>query len=221
MDDRLSLWVSGVALLSASTILLALLRLKIPFPPLPFLTFRFDEIPCVIAFLIFGFKAGLTVAFIEFLALNLGKPYHVLIGPLMKFLAMVSVLTGFAAAERLRKSKSTREYERFYVAILLSMGIVFRVSVMAFPTFILYYILFPNLYLPFAKGLLSRAMGLSPLSDLELVSILLLFTSLFNALHVPFSLIPAAMIHRIYVRSLRRSSIKSEASASKGSRSKC
>ena len=143
MDDRLSLWVSGVALLSASTILLALLRLKIPFPLLPFLTFHFDEIPCVIAFLIFGFKAGLAAAFIEFLALNLGKPYHVLIGPLMKFLAMVSMLMGFAAAERLRKSKS-REFERFDVAILLFMGIVFRVSVMAFATFILYYILFPK-----------------------------------------------------------------------------
>ena len=220
MDDRLSLWVSGVALLSASTILLALLRLKIPFPLLPFLTFRFDEIPCVIAFLIFGFKAGLAVAFIEFLALNLGKPYHVLIGPLMKFLAIVSMLTGFAAAEKLRKSKS-REFKRFDAAILLFMGIVFRVSVMAFATFILYYILFPKLYLPFAKGLLSRAMGLSFSSDLELVSILLLLTSLFNALHVPFSLIPAAIIHKMYVRSLRRSSIKSGASASKGSRSKC
>ena len=220
MDDRLSLWASGVALLSASTILLALLRLKIPFPPLPYLTFRLDEIPCVIAFLIFGFKASLTVALIEFLALNLGKPYHVLIGPLMKFLAMVSMLTGFEAAERLRKSKS-REFERFYAAILLFMGIVFRVSVMASATFILYYILFPKLYLPFAKGLLSGATGLSPLSDLELVSILLLLTSLFNALHVPLSLIPAAMIHRIYVRSLRRYSIKSGASASKGSRSKC
>ena len=220
MDSRLSLWVSGAALLSASTILLALLRLKIPFPPLPFLTFRLDEILCVIAFLIFGFKAGLTVAFIEFLALNLGKPYHVLIGPSMKFLAMVSMLTGFEAAERLRKSKS-REFERFYAAILLFMGIVFRVSVMAFATFILYYILFPKLYLPFAKGLLSRAIGLSFSSDLELVSILLLLTSLFNALHVPFSLIPAAIIHKMYVRSLRRSSIKSGVSASKGSRSKC
>ena len=214
MDDRLSLWVSGVSLLSASTILLALLRLKIPFPPLPFLTFRFDEIPCVIAFLIFGFRAGLTVAFIEFLALNLGKPYHVLIGPSMKFLAMVSMLTGFVTAKRLWKSKS-REFERFHVGILLFMGIVFRVSVMALATFILYYILFPKLYLPFAKGLLSRTMGLSFSSGLELVSILLLLTSLFNALHAPFSLIPATIIHKIYVRSLRRSSIKSEASASK------
>ena len=214
MDDGLSLWVSGVSLLSASTILLALLRLKIPFPPLPFLTFRFDEIPCVIAFLIFGFRAGLTVAFIEFLALNLGKPYHVLIGPSMKFLAIISMLTGFAAAERLRKSKP-REFKRFDAAILLFMGIVFRVSVMAFATFILYYILFPKLYLPFARGLLSRAMGLSFSSGLELVSILLLLTSLFNALHAPFSLIPATIIHKIYVRSLRRSSIKSEASASK------
>ena len=213
MDDRLSLWVSGVALLSASTILLALMHLKIPFPPLPFLTFRFDEIPCVIAFLIFGFKAGLTVAFIEFLALNLGKPYHVLIGPSMKFLAMVSMLTGSAAAEKLRKSKS-REFKKFDVAILLFMAIVVRVSVMAFATFILYYILFPKLYLPFAKDLLSRAMGLSFSSNLELVSILLLLTSLFNMLHVPFSLIPATIIHKIYMRSLRGSSIKSEASAS-------
>ena len=101
------------------------------------------------------------------------------------------------------------------------MGIVFRVSVMAFATFILYYILFPKLYLPFAKGLLSRAMGLSFSSDHELVSILLLLTSLFNALHVLFSLIPAAIIHKIYVRSLRRSSIKSKAGASKRSQSKC
>ena len=220
MEDRLSLWVSGVALLSASTILLALMRLKIPFPPLPFLTFRFDEIPCVTAFLVFGFKAGLAVAFTEFLALNLGKPYHALIGPLMKFLAIVSMLTGFAAAERLRKSRSG-EFGRFDAGILLFMGIVFRVSVMASATFILYYILFPKLYLPFAEGLLSRAMGLSFSSDLELVSILLLLTSLFNALHVPFSLIPAAIIHRIYVRSLRRSSTKSGAGASKGSQSKC
>lgn len=216
MNNRLSLWISGVALLSASTILLALIHLKIPFPFLPFLTFRFDEIPCVIAFLIFGFKAGLTVAFIEFFTLNLGKPYHVLIGPLMKFLAIVSMLAGFAVADRLWKFK-VREFKKFGMIVFLLMGMIFRVSVMAFSTFILYYILFPKLYLPFAKGLLSRAMGLSFSSDLELVSILLLLTSLFNALHVFFSLIPATIIHKIYVSSLRKPSVQSKVGGSKES----
>ena len=216
MNNRLSLWISGVALLSASTILLALIHLKIPFPPLPFLTFRFDEIPCVIAFLIFGFKAGLTVAFIEFLTLNLGKPYHVLIGPSMKFLAIVSMLTGFVVADKLWKLKF-KEFKRFGITVFLFMGMIFRVSVMAFSTFILYYILFPKLYLPFAKGLLSRVMGLSFSSDLELVSILLLLTSLFNALHVFFSLIPATIVHKIYVRSLRKSSVQSKVGGSKES----
>lgn len=216
MNNRLSLWISGVALLSASTILLALIHLKIPFPPLPFLTFRFDEIPCVIAFLIFGFKAGLTVAFIEFLILNLGKPYHVLIGPLMKFLAIVSMLIGFVVADKLWKLKF-KEFKRFGITVFLFMGMIFRVSVMAFSTFILYYILFPKLYLPFAKGLLSRVMGLSFSSDLELVSILLLFTSLFNALHVFFSLIPATIVHKIYVRSLRKSSVQPKVGGSKES----
>ena len=199
----MSLWISGVTLLSASTILLALIRLKIPFPPLPFLTFRFDEIPCVIAFLIFGFKAGLTVAFIEFLTLNLGKPYHVLIGPSMKFLAIVSMLMGFAVADKLWKLRF-KGFKRFGIAAFLFMGMIFRVSVMAFSTFILYYILFPKLYLPFAEGILSKAMGLSFSSDLELVSIMLLLTSLFNVLHVLFSLIPAIIIHKIYMKSLGR-----------------
>ena len=216
MNNRLSLWISGVALLSASTILLALIHLKIPFPPLPFLTFRFDEIPCVIAFLIFGFQAGLTVAFIEFLILNLGKPYHVLIGPLMKFLAIVSMLIGFVVADELWKLKF-KEFKRFGITVFLFMGMIFRVSVMAFSTFILYYILFPKLYLPFAKGLLSRVMGLSFSSDLELVSILLLLTSLFNALHVFFSLIPATIVHKIYVRSLRRPDVQSKVGSSKES----
>lgn len=203
MNNRLSLWISGVALLSASTILLALIHLKIPFPPLPFLTFRFDEIPCVIAFLIFGFRAGLTVAFIEFLALNLGKPYHVLIGPLMKFLAIVSMLMGLAVADRLLRLR-LRELRRSNIMILLFMGVIFRISVMAFATFILYYMLFPKLYLPFAESLLSKVMGLSFSSDLELVSILLLLTSIFNALHVVFSLIPATIIYKIYVKTTRK-----------------
>jgi len=205
MNNRSSLWISGVALLSASAILLALLHLKVPFPPLPFLTFRFDEIPCVIAFLIFGFRAGLVVAFIEFLALNLGKPYHVLIGPSMKFFAIASMLMGFAVADKLWELRF-RELKRPSIVIFLFMGVIFRVSMMAFATLILYYVLFPKLYLPFAKGLLSKVMGLNFSSDLELVSILLLLTSLFNMLHVFFSFIPASIIHKLYVKTLKKSS---------------
>ena len=200
---RASVWISLVALLSALTILMALLRLKILFPLLPFLTFRLDEIICVIAFLLLGLKAGLAVSFAEFLALNLGKPYHALVGPSMKFLALVSMILGLEFARRV---KGIKELTRVNLMVLALFGMLFRVVVMSAATFILYYILFPSMYLPFAEKVILKVFGVEFSTGLELTMILIILTIIFNALHTVLSVIPAASIYKFCRKLVARSS---------------
>lgn len=197
--DRRSLKISLTIVFSATTIVLALSRLKIPFPLLPFLTFRFEEIVCATAYLLLGLKYSLAVTFIEFMALNLGKPYHLIIGPLMKFAAITFMLVGFEFAGRLRKLGA--HTSKIDVALLLAMGICFRASMMAALTFAIYYIIFPELYIPFSRKTLPTLINVQDLTDIEIVMIMVALTSIFNILHVPFSLLPAVAIKNFLMRS--------------------
>lgn len=188
------MWAATAALLAASAIVISLLRLRLPYPLLPFLSFDLAEIPSVLALLILDLKAGVLVALAHWLTLNLGKPYHALIGPSMKLLAVLSMLLGFRLAWRSGNPSKGR------LSLILGVGALTRVGVMAAVTFALYYLLFPQLYLSFASKIVGKVFGWEVESALALTLLIVGLTALFNLLHVPLSLIPATIIHKAYKR---------------------
>ncbi|MCS7142806.1 MAG: hypothetical protein NZ920_03310 [Aigarchaeota archaeon] len=184
-------WVAGVAMLSAIAYAISILRLNAPYPILPFLSFDFSEVADLLAYMFFGLKGGLVATFAHWMALNMGTPFHRLVGPTMKLLAVVLMMVGIEAFRRVMKRRAA------HLDVLG--GIVFRVGGMAMATFVLYYALFPEVYLPFAQAQLSR-LGFTFEEPIALVSVMVAFNALFNLIHVPLSYVPATAIEKAVIR---------------------
>ncbi|MEM1534255.1 MAG: hypothetical protein QXF51_01960 [Nitrososphaerota archaeon] len=186
-------WVAGVATLAALAYALSLMRLHIRFPLLPFLSFDFSEIPDILAYLLFGLSGGLVAAIAHWIALNFGTPFHQLVGPTMKLLAVLTTIAGLEIASRIKGGSTALNG--------VSLSLLLRTVIMAAATFILYYYLFPSVYLPFSRKVLG-GIGISVESDLTLATVMVAFTSIFNILHVFLSVLPAYAIYSRIVATL-------------------
>ncbi|MCX8192376.1 MAG: hypothetical protein N3G77_01020 [Nitrososphaeria archaeon] len=195
---RVTRWVAGTSLLASTAIIISLLRLRIPYPLLPFLSFDLAEIPSVLALLVLDFKSASTVALIHWLTLNLGRPFHAIIGPLMKLIAVISMLIGF----RLVLSRS-REVTKNKIVAMTMLGSLTRVGIMSLVTFLIYYVLFPETYLPTSEKILKNVFGLEVGSEITIALIIVVLTAFFNLLHVPLSLIPASSVYFVYKKIFR------------------
>ncbi|MCS7125952.1 MAG: hypothetical protein NZ929_03475 [Aigarchaeota archaeon] len=195
---RVTRWVAGTSLLASTAIIISLLRLRIPYPLLPFLSFDLAEIPSVLALLVLDFKSASTVALIHWLTLNLGRPFHAIIGPLMKLIAVISMLIGF----RLVLSRS-REVTKNKIVAMTMLGSLTRVGIMSLVTFLIYYVLFPETYLPTSEKILKNIFGLEVGSEITIALIIVVLTAFFNLLHVPLSLIPASSVYFVYKKIFR------------------
>ena len=191
---RATRWVAGTSLLASTAIVLSLLRLRFPYPLLPFLSFDLAEIPIVLALLVLDFKSAFTVSVIHWIVLNFGRPYHVLIGPLMKLVAVVSMLIGF----KLILNKLGLPLNKRNLTLIIASGSLTRIGVMSIVTFLLYYVIFPDVYLPTSSQVLKNVLGLELESSFLVAFITVILTAFFNLLHVPLSLLPAASVYTLY-----------------------
>ncbi len=169
---------------------LGLLPLSFPFPPLPYLRFDLAEVPSFIAMLMFGPTVGFISATSHFIALLLFGEWTP-IGPLMKYMAVSSSLLGFWAAAYLTRGTGTRVCS-FSMGLF---GAAVRVVVMGLANYVLLTALFP-FFLDMGAKYLSGFTGL-PLSTVgEKLFFVLLFTAIYNSLHIPLSMIPAFLLTR-------------------------
>ena len=167
-------YISLIAILSALATVMTLLRLEILYPPLPYLKFDFAEIPSVIALLICDLKASLLVALVHFMIL-MTKGEFVPIGPLMKFSAVLSTVLPLGIM--LKSSKEVNLRSIMYGTIV---GIVFRCTIMTILNYLVLVFLMPDL-IKIASLLLRKAINAGYIDDLTCI---LLFTGLYNAIHV-------------------------------------
>ncbi|PCN50978.1 hypothetical protein B6U99_01545 [Candidatus Geothermarchaeota archaeon ex4572_27] len=93
--------VAYVAVFGAMAAVISLLKIEIPFPILVWLKFDFAEIPDLIAYLLGGLWVGVVTAFVHMLLLNIAA-MHPVIGPVMKFLAVISMMVGISAWRKLK-----------------------------------------------------------------------------------------------------------------------
>ena len=83
----------SLVLMASIAVLLSLAKVEIPFPLVPFLKFDLAEVPSILTLLIFGFKEALIVSIIHFSILLFVGSFTP-IGPLMKWIAVVSTILG-------------------------------------------------------------------------------------------------------------------------------
>ncbi|RLE82832.1 MAG: hypothetical protein DRJ52_01395 [Thermoprotei archaeon] len=171
-----SLFIALTSVLGSLAFVLSVTKAThIPFPILPFLKFDPSEIPSVIAFLLLGTTASILVATIHFLGLVITGA---VVGGLMKYLAVLSMILGLATGKRVTNGDK--------VSVILA--IISRVVIMSIINYILVTIFMPNILEFSEKFLKSVSITKNTLVDL------LIYVSIFNTIHVIYSIIPAYII---------------------------
>ena len=169
--------------LAALAYALGLLPASFPFPLLPFLRFDLAEIPDIFSFLLLGWKYGLVTALAHWYAL-VATATGVFAPPpipqLMKLTAVLAMFLGVHVGLKLSEKLGRNK-------LLLSTvgGVIARAGVMAPVTFALYYLLFPNIYIPFGKRALT-AVGFAADTDLMVATLITGLTALFNAISAAY-----------------------------------
>lgn len=188
--------VSTIATLAALAAAFGFMRLAIPYPLMPFLKFDLAEIPDTVSFMIVGPSGGLITALIHWFILNLkGGGMAPIVGPLMKLMAISSMMLGLYIGAKIVKGRDKK-------SLLISMvgwGILMRVIIMGLTTFLLYYAIMPETYIPFAEKMLG-ALRIEVEGAFQVAFYTVLLTAVFNALHVPLSVLPAAIVAKAAMR---------------------
>lgn len=196
MRDNNTFKIATIATLAALAAVFGFMGLAIPYPLMPFLKFDLAEIPDIVSFMIVGPSGGLVTALIHWFVLNLkGGGMVPVVSPLMKLMAISSMMLGLYIGAKMAEGKDRK-------AMLVGMigwGIIVRVVVMGLVTFLLYYAIMPETYIPFAEKMLG-ALGIRVEGALQVAFYTVLFTAIFNALHVPLSVLLAAIVAEAAMR---------------------
>lgn len=167
------------AVLASVAALLSLSSLSIPFPLLPFLKFDLAEVPDVFSFILLGPSGGMTVTLIHWMLLNLHSSFDPIIGPTMKFMAVFATMLGIYAGTYFVKAGFSKW--KIYASLLIS-GTIVRFIIMIPPTFLLYYLISPTRYLPFAVQSLSE-FGIHVSGVLAAALLVTIITGVYNITH--------------------------------------
>ncbi|MEM1601913.1 MAG: ECF transporter S component [Candidatus Bathyarchaeia archaeon] len=191
MLHRRSVILAYIGVFSSLSIVLAISRVEISYPLLPYLKFDFAEVPVMIVFMLCGPVPAIVAEIIHWMGLTFRSGAW--IGPLMKFLAVISMIIGFWIGIKIG-TKVMREKAGSLKIFLLGtiFGALLRVIVCTFTNIALFLYIDPR-YLQFT-GTILRAMGLNVSSSLDILTWTLIFTGIFNMAHVPLSSVTSLLI---------------------------
>lgn len=203
--------VAGASIFGSLATVVTIGKIAIAFPILPFLMFDIAEIFSVSALLLFGPLSSVITATVHWIMLVIrGGSFVAGIGPTMKLLAVLSTLLGMWAGYKI--SYLTRLRIGYLVFLMMFLALISRVGIMALANYVLYAYVTPFLGLPyitFIRETLVRTLGLELLTEADVILYAVLVVSLFNAIHVLFTLIPSFLIilpisEKVYPISIQR-----------------
>jgi len=171
--------IATTSVFAALAITLTLVKAEIPYPVLPYLKFDLAEIPVMTLFFMLGPYASMAAEVIHWITLSIARGD--IIGPLMKFLAVTPMILGAWIGVKLARGQSGK------LTILLAcvFGAVVRIIITSIANIVMLLAVAPG-YLSFA-GALLRAFGIPAHTDYEALAWTLLFTGIYNAVHVVLS----------------------------------
>jgi riboflavin transporter FmnP len=124
--------LAAIAVFSALTVALNLSPFKFPAPFAPFLYYQVWEIPIVVAFLLFGPTAGVSVSVVNTVVLLVLFPGVLPTGPIYNLAACLSMLAGILCAHWLMNSIGRIQKEVMLTAVASLFGVALRVIAMSF-----------------------------------------------------------------------------------------
>ncbi len=196
--QRTTVTLTGAGVFAAVAALLTLAKAEIPFPLIPYLKIDFAEIPILIAFFLFGPPAAAISAIIQWLFLNF-QGSDAPLGPMLKFVAVISTLVGFWVGNGLyRHVKGSKIHPSLALSMMLGGGILLRIATMTAVNYaVLVYVapvFFGADYLSYARFTLERSTGWQFADDVAVLTYTLLFTALYNLVNLLVAAIPAGLI---------------------------
>jgi len=158
-----------------------------PFPLLTFLKFDPAELFSVLAFIIFGPIPALVTATVHWIFLTATGQDSPL-GPAAKFAAVVSTLLGMWLGSLVYRRFSAR-HRHAWVAFgsMLGFSALSRVGVMLVINYFVFTYLGPVIFGINYLGFSAQFLGLQSAGIWEVLIVMLVLTSIFNAFHVLFS----------------------------------
>lgn len=188
---RKSITTANIIVFSSLAIILTASKAEVPFPILTYLKFDFAEIPVMIVLFLFGPIPALITETVHWIALMITRGW--ILGPLMKFLAVVPMILGFWFSIGAYKRFKKGTHQNFVVLLGLGIffGIVFRVIITTLANLVVFLFVAPQ-WISYAQSMLGL-FGIITVSTVDVIAWTLLLTAVFNVLHVPFSAFVAAI----------------------------
>ena len=176
------------AIFGSLAAMITFLKLEVSFPILPYLKFDFAEIVDVLAFLVFGPVVGLFATTIHWLILNFHTDWPI-IGPLMKYIAVLSMVSGFWIGSEIYKRLNGSSMRSLMIAMII-FGSLLRVILMTLANVVVIYFIYGSSFFSYANYLLSK-LGLPLQGSFAVLFWILIFTGIYNVIHIFISTIPA------------------------------
>jgi riboflavin transporter FmnP len=191
---RKSVGLTGAAVMGALAALITVIlpaRIQPAFPILPFLRFDPAELFSVLAFLIFGPIPAIITATVHWLFLT-ATGTDTPLGPAVKFASVLSTLFGLWLGSVTYRHLSIKHYQNSTVlCFMLGFAITARVLILLVVNFFVFTYIGPVVfginYLGFSQATLQGTLHMQFAGPSQVLTAMLLFTSIFNALHAVFS----------------------------------
>lgn len=203
---RRSVSLTGAAVMGALAALTTVIlpaRIQPSFPILPFLKFDPAELFSVLAFFIFGPIPALVTATVHWMFLT-ATGTDTPLGPAVKFASVLSTLLGLWLGS-ITYRRLAVNHNRISLALgtMLAFAIMTRVLILLVINYFVFTYVGPVIfgidYLGFSQQTLQGTLHMQFAGPWQILSAMLLFTSIFNALHAVFSVaVPYAVFTSIY-----------------------
>jgi riboflavin transporter FmnP len=191
---RRSVSLAGAAVMGAfaavSTVVLPA-AYQPSFPLLPFLKFDPAEFFSILAFLVFGPVPAIITAIVHWTFLTAtgnGGP----LGPAVKFAAVLSTICGLWLGSLVYRRLGVKRYRNSTVlGVMLGFATLTRILILLVVNFFVFTYIGPVIfginYLGFSQTVLQDTLHMQFAGPWQILSAMLLFTSVFNGLHAIFS----------------------------------
>jgi riboflavin transporter len=198
--------LTGAAVMGALAALITVIlpaRIQPSFPILPFLKFDPAELFSVLAFLIFGPVPALVTATVHWMFLT-ATGIDTPLGPAVKFAAVLSTLFGlWLGSITYRRLAMKHNRISFALGTMLAFAILTRVSTLLVINYFVFTYVGPVIfgidYLGFSQQTLQGTLHMQFAGPWQILTAMLLFTSIYNALHAVFSIVvPYAVFTSLY-----------------------
>lgn len=190
--NRNTIIIAVSTIFGALSAVLAMLPLSFPFPLIPYLKFDIAEMPVYVAFLSFGPIPGFISALTYWFVLNMFGEW-VPVGPLMKFIAVASTLSGFMFGSRIISKRFSTYLQVFFYGVLI------RVLATSITNYVLLAFIMP-FFFEYATRIVSTALGISLGAGFDAWLLILLLTAIFNILHVIYIMVPSLVVIKSFSR---------------------